>query len=262
MRIRSYKPCIFAHEALWDAGPVAFQLFLGLISLADREGRFRWRPRSIKAAVLPYWDGSIDDAMMGLVKAGLVLRYQADSEPEDIGLIVNFTKHQQPYHREQASVLPGPARTSQGHGPDKAGLEPVLGKVVAAQEQEQEQEQKEKKGGSGSRSGPSARRSLRELPLSPGVAEVWEHYEKLHPRVRVRDAKTTKLIADRLREGFTPAEIIGAIDAQHADPFYRGQNDRKKTYLDLEIVVRDGVKVRKLLESSAPKPADESRRLT
>lgn len=93
-------------------------------------------------------------------------------------------------------------------------------------------------------------------PAAEGVSEVWSHYQHLHPRARVLDAKTEGLIAARLQEGYTAAEINAAVDAQHADPFYRGKNDRGKAYLGLELVVRDGARVRYFLES---KPASTTK---
>ena len=57
-RIRTVKPELFLHEGLFDAeaatGLPLRLCFIGLFTQADREGRFRWQPRRLKAQILPY----------------------------------------------------------------------------------------------------------------------------------------------------------------------------------------------------------------
>lgn len=52
-RIRTVKPELFKHEELFDAeqnSKLPLRLaFIGLFTVADREGRFKWRPRTLKA---------------------------------------------------------------------------------------------------------------------------------------------------------------------------------------------------------------------
>ena len=55
-RIRTIKPEFFRHEALFEAehraGLPLRLAFAGLWTAADREGRFKWRPRQLKLDVL------------------------------------------------------------------------------------------------------------------------------------------------------------------------------------------------------------------
>jgi len=109
-RIRTIKPEAAADEALWDLGqgsglPV-FQAFFMLICYADRAGRFEWRPRALKAACLPYWEGDFGIVLDALADKGLLVRYEVEGKA--YGLIRNFGKHQVPNKREPESTIPCP----------------------------------------------------------------------------------------------------------------------------------------------------------
>lgn len=74
-RSRNLKPGFFKNEALAECTPLARLLFVGLWCLADREGRLEDRPKRIRAELLPYDDGSVDDLLSELHEAGFILRY-------------------------------------------------------------------------------------------------------------------------------------------------------------------------------------------
>lgn len=76
-RARNLKPGFFKNEELAECQPLARLLFAGLWCLADREGRLEDRPKRIRAEVLPYDDGSVDDLLQELHRAGFILRYEA-----------------------------------------------------------------------------------------------------------------------------------------------------------------------------------------
>lgn len=114
-RIRTIKPEAFQHEDLWDLGeetglPI-FQAFVGLFCQADREGRFEWRPRRLKAAILPYWDGDFSRVLDALTTRGFLVRYA--SGRVEIGCIPTFTDHQVVNARERKSKLPPPPENVQ-----------------------------------------------------------------------------------------------------------------------------------------------------
>jgi hypothetical protein len=73
---------------------------------ADREGRFEWRPRALKAVILPYWDGDFEAAMLTLAAADFILRYEVDGKV--YGWCRRFLKHQTPNPKEPPSTLPAP----------------------------------------------------------------------------------------------------------------------------------------------------------
>ena len=105
-RARNIKPGFFKNEDLAECSPLARILFAGLWCLADRAGRLEDRPKRIRAEVLPYDDGSVDDMLNELHEAGFILRYQV-GEHRFIQ-VLNFAKHQNPHHREAESTIPAP----------------------------------------------------------------------------------------------------------------------------------------------------------
>lgn len=112
-RIRAIKPEIGSDEDLWDLGletglPV-YQAFTLLWCCADREGRFEWRPRALKAVCLPYWDGDFSRVLDALTTRGFLVRYTSPTrEGRVYGLVRTFAKHQHINGREPASELPCP----------------------------------------------------------------------------------------------------------------------------------------------------------
>lgn len=130
-RARNIKPSFFANDDLADIHPLGRLLFIGLWTLADREGRLEDRPRRIKAEALPYDDCDVDSLLDDLQKHGFILRY-AVGEDRFIQ-VVNFSKHQNPHVKESASSIPAPdqysASTVQASDdtqpePERAGLIP------------------------------------------------------------------------------------------------------------------------------------------
>jgi hypothetical protein len=108
MRIREIKPSIMSNEEIAELGPYAYILFTGLWMIADREGRFEFRPRRIKALVMPLWDEVDSEACGNLVEklriSGLLNLYQVDGKA--YGQVANWKKHQRPHPREAPSEIP------------------------------------------------------------------------------------------------------------------------------------------------------------
>lgn len=105
MRARNYKPGFFKNEELLDCDPLARILFLGLIALADREGRLEDRPRRFKLEILPADNCDIEALLVQLEKtARVITRYHGVDC--NIIQVKNFKKHQKPHVNEVKSVLP------------------------------------------------------------------------------------------------------------------------------------------------------------
>ena len=109
-RSRNIKPGFFKNEQLAECQPLVRLLFAGLWCLADRAGRLEDRPKRIRAEILPYDDGSVDEMLNELHKNGFIVRYS--NAGQGFIHVVNFHKHQNPHCKEQASSIPAP----DGHG--------------------------------------------------------------------------------------------------------------------------------------------------
>jgi hypothetical protein len=124
-RARNVKPGFFKNEEL-GALPISARLmFIGLWTLADREGRLEDRPARIAAEIFPY-DRAIGindiDTWLTALAGGnekFIERYSVGQT--NYIQITNFKKHQSPHVKEQASTIPAPGSPGARlvHAPDR-----------------------------------------------------------------------------------------------------------------------------------------------
>lgn len=107
-RIRTIKPQFFTNERLAVLDPYARLLFIGLWTLADREGRLEDRPLRIKAEVFPYENIDVKALLDALEAAEFIVRYTVGKLAAI--QVINFTRHQNPHIREAASTIPAPGQ--------------------------------------------------------------------------------------------------------------------------------------------------------
>lgn len=103
-RIRTIKPEFFTDEEIAACTPLARLLFVGLWTLADRDGRLEDRPARIKVQTLPYDQVDADDLLAELERGRFVIRYEVDGRR--YLQIRTFGDHQRPNLREPASTIP------------------------------------------------------------------------------------------------------------------------------------------------------------
>lgn len=109
-RTRLIRPAFFKHAELYDA-EVASVLplrvaFAGLWTVADKEGRFPWKPRELKTDILPHDALDFGRVLDVLEAQGFVQRYVV--EGTIYGLIPSFKSHQTFHKSEPGSKLPTP----------------------------------------------------------------------------------------------------------------------------------------------------------
>jgi hypothetical protein len=112
-RIRTIKPEFFSHEKLASKSAHARLLAIGLLTLADCEGRLRWVPMQIHAQVFP-WEApgeafeNIDVLLGELIDCDYVVHYEL--EGKRYVEVCNFKRHQRLSGKEAAyeSRLPAP----------------------------------------------------------------------------------------------------------------------------------------------------------
>lgn len=103
-RARNIKPGFFANEDLVELSFGTRLLFIGLWTLADREGRLEDRPKRIKMNLFPADDININEALNELQQGKFISRYEVEGTA--CIQIDQFTKHQNPHHMEAPSLLP------------------------------------------------------------------------------------------------------------------------------------------------------------
>jgi hypothetical protein len=113
-RARTIKPEFSKHEALFDleqsSGLPVRLAFACLWSHCDREGRFQWRPRSLKTDVMPFDEVDFSRVLHALGTGGFVVPYEINGEM--FGFCPSWKRHQVINNREQASVIPAPTPQS------------------------------------------------------------------------------------------------------------------------------------------------------
>lgn len=110
-RIRSIKPDFFKHYELFqleEATKLPLRLaFSGLWTVADREGRFKWRPEQIKLDVLPYDAVDMNSILNRLHEFGFICKYCVGDKY--YGYIPTWQQHQRPSREEPPSEIPSPS---------------------------------------------------------------------------------------------------------------------------------------------------------
>lgn len=118
-RARNIKPAFFLNDDLVEMAFEYRLLFIGLWTLADREGRLEDRPKRIKMGVFPADNVDVDAGLNELQQYGFIQRYEVNGEK--LVQILNFTKHQNPHHTEKGSELPD----INGNYPENIAKQPV-----------------------------------------------------------------------------------------------------------------------------------------
>jgi hypothetical protein len=109
-RIRTIKPEFFRHYELFEAeketGLPLRLAFIGLWTVCDREGRFKWRPEMLKVECLPYDQIDFSRVLDALTTRDFIVKYALNDR--EFGWIKSFKQHQVINNKESASLLPEP----------------------------------------------------------------------------------------------------------------------------------------------------------
>lgn len=243
-RIRTVKPELLTHEDLFmleqESGLPVRLAFVGLFTVCDREGRFKWRPNQIKLAVLPYDQIDFSRVLHALESRGFIRMYSVDNEI--FGLIPTWHKHQVINNRESASEIPEPEETSYISMPSTR--QPRVIDAIPTPLMHAQGEGKGKEGKGKEREGVKTT-----VEPSGPTAEVFSYWQvkRNHPQAKL-DAKRLKAIKGRLADGYTVGELCEAIDGCCLSPHHMGQNDTRTIYDDIELICRDGPRVDKFIK--------------
>lgn len=103
-RIRTIKPEFFTSESVLSVSPLARLFFIGLWCESDREGRLKWKPKTLKFRYLPADAVDVESLSDELIEEGMISIYSVDGE--EYCEIPSFTSHQVINNRERESEIP------------------------------------------------------------------------------------------------------------------------------------------------------------
>lgn len=256
-RIRTVKPALFKHEALFDLEresnlPIRLA-FIGLFTCCDREGRFAWRPRALKLDVLPYDDDTdFSRVLDALWSRGFVLKYEANGEL--FGVIPTFNKHQVINNKEAKSEIPAPDESSyltstctRAARVNDASQSPLFDSQGEEEGKGREEEGKELASPAAPvvalRPRQTRAESEGESPLQAACRETWASYSDAYHRrygtEPVRNAKVNSQVKQF-------CQALPHDEAPGVAAFYVGHNDAfyvRKCH-DLGLLVTDAAKLR------------------
>lgn len=252
-RIRTIKPEVAAHEVLFDLEkdtglPIRFAWCM-LFTVADREGRFAWRPRTLKAQIIPHDEVDFSRVLDAWVTRGFIVKYRVANEW--FGWIPTFTKHQVINNRESPSDLPSiddadesvdnrnnnfdASSTREARDNDASSTREVHAQAEGRKEGKEGKEGKERNRASTTRAAiPEFHQQVinayhRILPDLPGI-KIWTD--------RRRKALDRR-IAERLKEG-KPADTLGYweqfFERVAGSDFLSGRSS--KWHADLEWLIQ------------------------
>lgn len=231
-KIRTIKPELFRHEALFEAectSKLPLRLaFIGLFTCCDREGRFRWRPRTLKLDVFPYDDIDFAAVLEALLHYGFIKKYVIANE--DYGCIPSWHKHQHINNRETPSHLPSPEA-------DEATT--WFSSEIDVASFSSDALTHSKKNDDLTVQQPDSTTNHRISSAENAVLEVFHFWQKMfnYPQARL-DHKRKRCILEVLANGYTQAQLCQAIQGCALTPHNMGQNERGERYDGLHIIFK------------------------
>ncbi len=248
-RIRTVKPELFTHEDLYELEvetglPIRFA-FAGLFTCCDREGLFKWKPKTLKLSVLPYDEIDFSRVLDALESRGLIRKYEI--ERVEYGVIPTFLKHQVINNREAASDLPLPTESS--YISNTSTRDP---RVNDASQQDfvsvDHAPLGEGKGKEGKGIGKEGKEISVEQNQLDVVTQIFAYWQKTMSSPKsVLDTNRKGLITKALKN-YSATEICKAIRGCSKSPHNMGQNDQKTKYNGLGLILRNAEKIDRFIQ--------------
>ena len=219
-RIRTVKPELFRHEELFDAeletGLPLRLAFIGLFTVSDCEGRFHWKPRTLKLDVLPHDIIDFVEVLNALEHHGFIQSYAVDGVK--YGWIPSFTKHQRLQTKEMDAGSSIPAYspeygTKPEHPPVRTGCVPEHPPVRTGTHPEAQEGKGREEEGKGRDSAAQAPCASPPMPPTPPMPEPEPEpaAAKPEPAPAPKAARQPKPIKRRIAPDWTPADSTLAL---------------------------------------------------
>ncbi len=267
--IRTVKPELFTHELLYDTEykskfPIRLA-FIALFTQCDSEGRFMWRPRILKLAIMPY-DSEINFSLVMdvLLESGFVVRYEADNE--FFGYIPTWKKHQRANGKKYPSHLPPPPGLQDlkmmpqepAHDTSMIHQHLINDTSISCQHPVNDASTPERnRNGNRNRNRNeyicevSSETPSMSVDHDSIVIEIFNHWQSVmsYPKAKF-DPKRQKKIEAALELGYTVAQLKQAIDGCSMTPHNMGENTQGKKYNNIGLIFRDADHIERFIQNS------------
>lgn len=120
-RSRNIKPGFFKNEDLAECSLAARLCFIGLWTLADREGRLEDRPKRIKGELFPFESFDVEPLLRELEAHLFIVRYEISGQR--FIQVSKFSTHQTPHYTEKDSCIKPPKLQESDVHDEKENLE-------------------------------------------------------------------------------------------------------------------------------------------
>jgi hypothetical protein len=265
-RIRTVKPVLFNHEALFEAEreyklPLRLA-YIALFTCCDRDGRFRWQPRRLKLDMLPYDDVDMSHVLDAFVTCGFIKKYE--KKGEICGCIPTWHRHQRINHREAESELPpidDPIEIETIEVSVNNDLQRNDDDVIDASVTDESRvddasrvcpggREREGKGKGRERKGSIVASETRRSVPDPHVENIFEHWKVLmdHPNAKL-DEKRKSIINKALKLGYSVSDLCEAIAGCSYTPHNMGDNERGQRYDGLHVILRDADQIDRFIRN-------------
>ena len=91
-RVRQVRPDLFKSETIADLSMPARFAFIGLMTCCDKNGRFDWKPRTLKSDILPHDNVDFESLLTELEKLNFVQKYPVGEH--SYGQVTNWHSYQ------------------------------------------------------------------------------------------------------------------------------------------------------------------------
>ena len=250
-RIRTLKPEIWQDEALGSCPPVARLLYIGLITQADDDGRFRAAPALVKSAVFPYdlklGLGTIEGHLECLAEAALIRLYTVKGQ--SFGDLPSWGQHQKINRPSPSSIPSFEKRDKHEQTPPFAG-DSVNGHGILSEDSVKAHGGKGKEG----------KGSKKHVELSADAQQVWDAYHGYHPKAQLTTTGKNhrKGIIERALTIHDADTCTAAVHGIHSNT-YLAENGHAG---NLELTLRDADHIEKYAAMWEPQPANSLATLT
>ncbi len=261
-RIRTVKPELFKHEKLFEAEfeygtenkmPIRLA-FIALFTCADRDGKFKWRPKTLKLDCLPYDDVNFENILNILEKYGFILSYTINGQK--FGQIASFSRHQIVNHRESKSEIPDYSKEFDA----STTREPRVNHASTTRDPRgpgmpggkgRERKGKEGKGKEGEK-GTRAPHVDQDRPPPVYDDHILFIFNFWSETMKKRDPKLLPKRKAKIVQAlkhYSPDQLQKAIMGCAKTEWNMGKNPDGKVYDDLELILRDEVHIERFIQN-------------